>query len=144
VLVLALSALGTTGCGAMLTATLPTPELYGYAVVDASAVPVSIDAYPHVYWNGAYAYLVDGRWYYPTDSGWVVFREEPRDLYQYRIAIRQGTPPPVVEYGYGYRGGPAVQTAPPAVQTAPPARRRRPDVQTAPPAPSPYYQRRPY
>jgi len=75
----------------------------GYDVVYAEAVPVSIDAYPAVEYRGRLAYLVDGRWYWPTDNGWVVFVEEPPELGTYRTRVQtapRAVPPPAVEYGY--------------------------------------------
>lgn len=127
-------ALGLAGCGgATLTATARVPvvpSLYGYSVTYAGAVPTDIYGYPSVYWNGSYAYWVDDAWYYPTSSGWVVFVEEPWDLYQYRrnwsvqVARPRPTRPPQVEYGY---------PSSPPVQVAPPAQRGRPPVQVAPP-----------
>lgn len=76
--------------------------VYGYPVVRAEVVPVAITAYPRVYYRGSWAYLVDGRWYYQTPRGYVVFREEPRELRRYREQIRPSRPRrgPPVEYGY--------------------------------------------
>jgi len=144
-------ALGAAGCGATVRAAVPGPSLYGYSVVQASAVPVDIYNYPSVYWNGSYSYLVGDSWYYPTANGWVVFQDEPRDLYRYRRNYVQTAPPSVQYYrtAPAYRGG--VQVAPPApraparprvdyappsgpVQVAPPAPRYQAPVQTAPPA----------
>jgi hypothetical protein len=56
----------------------------GVRAVRAEAVPVEIAAYPRVYFRGTFAYLVDGRWFYPTNRGWVVFEQEPRELRNYR------------------------------------------------------------
>ncbi|WP_234023081.1 hypothetical protein [Sorangium cellulosum] len=60
----------------------------GHPAVRAEVVPVQITAYPRVYFRGAYAYLVDGAWYYPTNRGWVVFEEEPDQLRRYRQTYR--------------------------------------------------------
>jgi hypothetical protein len=59
--------------------------VYDYPVVQVEAAPMHIDTYPRVYYRGNYAYLVEGRWYYPTASGWVVFRQEPEVLSSYRV-----------------------------------------------------------
>lgn len=62
--------------------------VYGHPVVEAEYVPARIEYYPRVYYRGSYAYYVDGRWYYPSpraQRGWVVFRDEPRQLRRYRI-----------------------------------------------------------
>lgn len=60
----------------------------GVSAVRAEMVPVEIAAYPRVYFRGTYAYLVDGRWFYPTNQGWVIFEEEPTELQQYRQTYR--------------------------------------------------------
>ncbi len=89
------------GCSATLSTGRPTVD--GHAVAYADAVPVSIDAYPGVEYRGRLAYLIDGRWYWPTDAGWVVFLDEPRELAMYRTRIQtapRAVPPPAVEYGY--------------------------------------------
>ncbi len=82
------------------------PVVGGYATIYADTVPDDIYAYPHVWYDGGYAYLVGSRWYYPSSGGWVVLRGEPAPLYRYRAA-------------YGYRGVPVYgrtyrQAAPPA------------------------------
>ncbi|WP_437277694.1 hypothetical protein WME90_41710 [Sorangium sp. So ce375] len=56
----------------------------GVPAVRAEVVPVEIAAYPRVYFRGTFAYLVDGRWFYPTNRGWVIFEQEPRELRNYR------------------------------------------------------------
>ncbi len=58
--------------------------VYGYPAVHAEVVPVELEAYPRVWYRGSYAYLVDGQWYYPSSRGWVVFSQEPVELYRYR------------------------------------------------------------
>src|SRR5262249_51543907 len=92
------------------------PFVGGYATVYAAGVPPDIYAYPHVYYQGSYAYLVGDQWYYPYSGRWVELRSEPPALYRYRIGYPRG----------GYYGGrfrryyqPGVNVAPPA---APPAR----------------------
>ncbi|TKC97245.1 hypothetical protein [Polyangium fumosum] len=139
------------GCGgATIGATVPLGygSVYGYSVVGAGGVPYDIYDYPSYYWNGNYAYLVGSSWYYPMGGGWVVFQDEPWDLYQYRRSMPVQVAPPAVQYpAYpAYRTSPAYRTPAyrtyPAyrtpVQVAPPALRTpaevAPPVQVAPPA----------
>jgi hypothetical protein len=75
------SALGT-GCAG--TTRAQGTVVFGYRAVYVETVPAYAVYQPRVYYRGRYAYLVDGRWYYPGDRGWVVFREEPRELRRYR------------------------------------------------------------
>jgi hypothetical protein len=75
------------------------PTVGGYATVYADDVPSNIYAYPHVYFDRSYAYLVRDRWYYPSTGGWVVLRTEPPQLYRYRSTYRQEAPP---AYAPGY------------------------------------------
>ncbi|MDI1430816.1 hypothetical protein [Polyangium sorediatum] len=98
--VIALSMLAA-GCTATLSA--GTPNVGGYDVAYAEAVPVDVNMYPAVAYRGRLAYLVEGRWYWPTDNGWVVFVEEPPELASYRTNVQtapRAVPPPAVEYGY--------------------------------------------
>ncbi|MDC0748989.1 hypothetical protein [Polyangium mundeleinium] len=98
--VIALSMLAA-GCVATLSA--GTPNVGGYDVAYAEAVPVDVNMYPAVEYRGRLAYLVEGRWYWPTDNGWVVFVEEPPELTRYRTNVQtapRAVPPPAVEYGY--------------------------------------------
>lgn len=69
--------------------------VYGYPVVTVDTAPAYVYDYPRVAYRGRYAYLVHDRWYYPTNRGWVVFREEPRELRRYRVYYR--------DYGYSPR-----------------------------------------
>ena len=75
--------LGGTACAG--TTTAQETFVYDYPAVRVETVPAYTVYQPRVYYRGRYAYLVDGRWYYPGDQGWVVFREEPRELQRYRI-----------------------------------------------------------
>jgi hypothetical protein len=98
------------------------PTIGGYATIYAGTVPPDIYAYPHVYFNGAYAYLVNDRWYYPSSGGWLVLRQEPPVLFQYRRQFVQQAPP---AYGPG-----SIRPARPPQQygfppPAPPAQRVR-------------------
>ena len=58
--------------------------VFSYPVVRVESAPARVYERPHVYYRGRDAYLVNGRWYYPTDRGWVYFREEPTELRRYR------------------------------------------------------------
>lgn len=55
-----------------------------YPVIEVTTVPVQIEAYPRVYYEGSYAYLVDGHWYYRSHNRWVTFRREPPTLVTFR------------------------------------------------------------
>ncbi len=94
-----------------------SPAVSGYAVYEVDSVPYDIYGRPRVQYDGRWAYFVDGYWYYQGPAGWVVFRDEPPDLYRYRTHVLRAPP--------AYR-------APPRVYSAPPARRYGPQV--APPA----------
>ena len=83
----ALVGAGVTGCAATVTATpLRGEVLFSYPVVRVESAPVRVYERPHVTYRGRDAYLVNGRWYYPADGGWVYFREEPTELRRYREA----------------------------------------------------------
>lgn len=107
--------LALSGC----TVEAEPPAVGGYATLYAQDVPPDIYAYPHVYYDGGYAYLVGDQWFYPYAGRWVVLRREPPALYRYRVGYGRG-----LYYGgyggHGYRGyyQPGVNLAPPA---APPA-----------------------
>lgn len=49
--------------------------------------PLVVERAPRVYFRGAWAHLVDGRWHYPTESGWVVFEETPPELARYNDSV---------------------------------------------------------
>jgi hypothetical protein len=91
------------------------PFVGGYATVYADTVPADIYAYPHVWYEGGYAYLVGERWYYPSSSGWVVLRSEPAPLFRYRSYYVRGVP----SYGRTIR-----QAPPPAYRGYPPPAER--------------------
>jgi hypothetical protein len=70
-----------TGCTATVTARpARTAVLYSHPVVYVDDAPSGVYESPIVYYRGQPAYLVGARWYYPTDRGWVYFREEPAEL----------------------------------------------------------------
>ncbi len=167
---LATLALFATGCAGSTTVaattTYPagTAVVYDYPVTYVETVP-DFRYYPRTYYHGSYAYLVNGRWYYQTRGRWVVFREEPRELYRYRVYDydRLERPRRVrgAEYGtvpqsrprYYERAQPVPQSrdpyyyeAPPparAPQSAPQQRRtRQPAPAPGAPAPSRHYERR--
>jgi hypothetical protein len=56
-----------------------------YPAEYVESVPPRIEYYPQAYYRGSPAYLVDGRWYYRNHDRWAVFREEPRELRDYRV-----------------------------------------------------------
>ncbi len=88
------------GCSATVTAGVPT--VAGHQVAAVDAVPAGLEAHPRAFYRGEYAYLINGQWYYPTASGWVVFLDEPRELASVRMHIETapGRRAPAVEYGY--------------------------------------------
>lgn len=63
------------------------PDVYGYRVEKAEVDPVILERSPRMYYRGAWAHLVDGRWHYPTESGWVVFVDTPPELLRYRDSV---------------------------------------------------------
>lgn len=72
---------GVTGCTATVTARPARAQvLYDYPVVYVDDAPPGIYDHPSVYYHGRPAYLVGARWYYPSDGGWVYFRDEPVEL----------------------------------------------------------------
>ena len=101
-----MAVLGAGGCWAALSPE-PSSNAYPYdqsIVARANEVPSDIWAYPHVPWGHSYAYLFNGRWYYPTEGGWVVYRQEPVELSRERTRIQDA--PRVRPYerspAYGY------------------------------------------
>lgn len=86
-----LTALATSGCEATftpgpLTATWDTgAEVY-------VEPPGDLSAYPHVWYDGRWVYLVQGAWYAPTTQGWIILRDEPRELGRYRTYYEPGPP----------------------------------------------------
>lgn len=86
---LAITALfGASGCTASLAAE-PAVVTYdnGYAEGEIVTVPEDVRTYPHTYYGGNYAYLVDGRWVYPSNRGWRTYRSEPNELRTYRTQV---------------------------------------------------------
>jgi hypothetical protein len=72
------------------------PVVGGYATVYADdEVPASVDVtvYPHVSFEGGYAYCVNDSWYYRTGGRWVRMRQEPPALARYRATYVQHAPP---------------------------------------------------
>jgi hypothetical protein len=91
-----LVSVGATGCAATVTATpVRAHLLFSYPVVRVDSAPARVYERPHVAYRGRDAYLVDGRWYYPADGGWVYFREEPTELRRYREAHADAREPRV-------------------------------------------------
>jgi hypothetical protein len=54
------------------------------------SVPTDVVFYTHVLYGGDDAYLVDGQWFRPAATGWVVFTKEPLEL----ALIRESLEPP--------------------------------------------------
>ena len=80
------------GLGLALATALPgcVAHAEGALVADYPAeyvetVPPRIEYYPSVVYRGSPAYLVEGRWYYRSRDRWVVFRDEPVELRDYRV-----------------------------------------------------------
>jgi hypothetical protein len=59
--------------------------VYDHPVEYVEAAPARVEDYPRTDYHGRPAYLVDGRWYYTVNQRWVVFREEPTELREYRV-----------------------------------------------------------
>src|SRR5262249_19106417 len=67
----------------------PAPSYYPEVASEpAPYVPPNIEVYPRTLYRGRYAYLVDGRWSDAGPRGWVILREEPRELARYRTSYR--------------------------------------------------------
>lgn len=90
-----------TGCSASWRM---QPTVAGYAVTPVDDVPIAVmEGYPRTLYQGRYAYLIDGQWYYPTNDGWVVFLDVPMPLAEYRARLQSAPPAtraPDVYYGY--------------------------------------------
>ena len=54
------------------------------------SVPTDVVFYEHVLYGGDDAYLIDGHWYRPAATGWVVFTKEPLELALIRRTLEQG------------------------------------------------------
>jgi hypothetical protein len=86
-LAIAAAGIAASACTATVTTTPVEPTvIYDYPVVAVETPPDGIYDRPSVVYRGRPAYLVGTRWYYPSESGWVYFREEPNELRQRRIA----------------------------------------------------------
>lgn len=73
---------GLTGC--LGQTQVRAGLLFDYPVTYLHRPPARVRYYPRTHYRGRPAYLVHGRWYYSSPRGWVVFREEPRELRSYR------------------------------------------------------------
>ena len=95
-------ALAAAGCEATFTPPQPLVTIRGgVAVTPVAEVPPDIWDYPSVYYGGSYVYLVNGSWYQPTRSGWVLFRSEPLELARARTRI-YASPRPSRTPAYGF------------------------------------------
>jgi hypothetical protein len=79
------------GLGAVAFALLacghePSAEV---VVEPTSSVPSDVVFYAHVLYGGDAAYLVDGRWFRPAATGWVVFTKEPLELALLRRSLEK-------------------------------------------------------
>jgi hypothetical protein len=54
------------------------------------SVPTDVVFYTHVLYGGDDAYLVDGQWFRPAATGWVVFTKEPLELALLRKSLEPG------------------------------------------------------
>jgi hypothetical protein len=83
----------SSGCAVAATpARASVRVLFDYPVVVVESPPARIYDRPSARYHGERAYLVGSRWYYPTEQGWVYFREEPSELRRHRL--RLADPPP--------------------------------------------------
>jgi hypothetical protein len=103
-----------TGCAAGVSsgsdATYPaTAE--DDAVVSVDTAPPNIESYPHYYYDGGYAYYVEGRWYRQGPRGWGYYRQEPPQLAHARPNVARQAPAVGIraESGRGERAAPVVQ-----------------------------------
>lgn len=80
-LLCATALVGVTGCTATVTARPARAQvIYDDPVVYVDEAPPDVYARPSAYYHGRPAYLVGARWYYPSEDGWVYFRDEPVEL----------------------------------------------------------------
>ena len=56
-------------------------------VAEPTRVPTDVVFYTHVLYGGDDAYLIDGQWFRPAATGWVVFTKEPLELALIRRAL---------------------------------------------------------
>jgi hypothetical protein len=54
------------------------------------SVPSDVVFYTHVLYGGDDAYLIDGHWFRPAATGWVVFTKEPLELALVRRTLESG------------------------------------------------------
>lgn len=76
--------LGSVPLGCTGSAQVRAGVVHDHPVYYVDGPPTPLSRYPYAIYHGQRAYLVDGRWYYSTPSGWAVFRREPRELRHYR------------------------------------------------------------
>jgi hypothetical protein len=84
------------GAGAALTGCVvsdapPAVMVAGVPAYAVTDVPVEIESYPHVYYDGGFAYYVEGRWFYRTRGGYVVLQREPAELARFRAGAPRMT-----------------------------------------------------
>lgn len=92
------------------------------ATVELTSVPLAIETYPSVVYEGRPVYLYEGRWYFRDGGTWHYYEKEPPALYRQRTYIQQAPPaprypqqpaPPAPTYQYQQQ---TPGTAPPAVR----------------------------
>jgi hypothetical protein len=92
--VLTVAAACGLGCANGTAHPTRTPEkVQGYAVEPAFVDRLALERAPRVLYGGDWARLVEGRWYYPTKAGWVMFVEEPVELQRQRDTTAIEQPP---------------------------------------------------
>jgi hypothetical protein len=105
---------------AACAAAAPPHSIDGHAVVAVDAAPVEIERYPRARWHGRWAYLVDGAWWYPTDTGWVIFRDVPAELRTEHPSVSSGPAGAAIPMQGPYGGGPPPILGPPETPSDPP------------------------
>jgi hypothetical protein len=83
----ALAIASTTAAAAAGCSREPSSDV---VVEPTPSVPTDVVFYTHVLYGGDDAYLVDGQWFRPAATGWVVFTKEPLEL----ALIRESLEPP--------------------------------------------------
>lgn len=96
----AIAAALLSGCAGTTATSARVGVVFGHDVVYVDPPPAYVYGYTPVYYHSHPAYWVDGRWYYYSPTGWVVFRQEPRALRSYRLREYRGmySAPPLHRY----------------------------------------------
>jgi hypothetical protein len=83
--VIAAAVLSSVGCTATVATSGRARFVYSDPVVYVDTAPDVVYRSPRTDYHGRPAYLVNGRWYYQSDGGWVYFEREPTELRRYRV-----------------------------------------------------------